>query len=293
MCPRLVLYLHEYYRVVTSALFHGNLMHIGMNMLSTFHLSAMLEKRLGTLPHLMTTMGAILCTSGVYLLVSWVASLLCGYDAWMYQHSVGFSGVLFHFCVLECHLISSGPRSLFGVIHVPPQWYPWALLILLQLFLPNLSFLGHLSGILTGTLHYYGVLSVITIGRDVDEWVVGAGSGTCTATSLTRLPLPGFVPATETRTFQDPSALFHAIGSGYKTLRRMIGYVLEVFIVCIFGRGHRLNSNARLWTLFPTTTSSGGPMSGCALEDDEEWGGLPTISSLVVETDSKQTSQVV
>ncbi len=281
MCPRLVIYLHEYYRFVTSALFHGSFIHVGMNMVSTFHLSTMLEKRLGTLPHLTTTLGAILVTSMVYTLVAGAASFLFGYDDWMYQHSVGFSGVLFHFCVLECNMISNGPRSLFGIVHVPPPLYPWALLIILQMFMPNLSFLGHLSGILTGTLQFYGLLGVITIGRDVDDWLFFA--------SLSRLP--GFVfTQTENRNFQEPSALFHSMAGGCRSVRRIIGHVIETLSVCIFGRGYRWNSNIRLWT---SKDSSGGQRVGSALEDDEEWGGLPTIASLPVDVESIPTSRLV
>jgi hypothetical protein len=41
-------------------------------------------------------------------------------------------------------------RSLFGFCNVPAAVYPWALLILLQIMMPGISFLGHLSGILCG-----------------------------------------------------------------------------------------------------------------------------------------------
>ena len=284
MCPRLVLYVHEYYRIITSALFHGNLMHIGMNMLSGFHLSTTLEKRLGTLPHLMTTLGAILCTSIVYLAVAWTASFLFAYDAWMYQHSVGFSGVLFHFCVLESHLSSNTSRSLFGVINVPTYLYPWALLILLQFFMPNLSFLGHLSGILTGTLQYYGLLDVITIGPDLEG---------LPAISWLAQRLGGFVAApslSDTAIFQQPNALLHSMRGGFRSIFRLAKNFLETFSVCIFGRGRRWNVNIRLfnWSSNSTSgapaglssTTSKGHVLGSALDEDEEWGGLPTIASL-------------
>lgn len=278
MCPRLVLYIHEYYRIVASAMFHGSFMHIGMNMLSTFHLSSMLEKQLGTLPHLMTALGAILSTSVVYIFIAWSASFLLRYDHFMYEHSVGFSGVLFHFCVLECNLVQSSSRSLFGIVNVPTQFYPWALLVALQVFMPNLSFLGHLSGIITGTLQHYGLLGVMTIGRDVDEWPASQ--------RLARIP--GFVSATDHRHFQDPEAFIHLMNSGCLSVGKVIGYVLETLSICIFGRGHRWNSNIRLWR---STEKSGGRTLSSSLEDDEEWGGLPTIASLG--TDSVKTSQIV
>lgn len=200
----------------------------------------------------------------------------------MYEHSVGFSGVLFHFCVLECNLVQTSSRSLFGIVHVPAQAYPWALLVVLQLFMPNLSFLGHLSGIITGTLQHYGLLSLVTIGRDVDEWPA--------TQRLARIP--GFVPATENRHFQDPESLMHLVNSGCRNVLKIIGYIVETLSVCIFGRGHRWNNNIRLWR---STEMSGGRMLSSSLEDDEEWGGLPTTASLGTDSQSQpvKTSQIV
>ena len=44
--------------------------------------------------------------------------------------------------------------------------YPWVLLVVLQLIMPNLSFLGHLSGILSGTLEYYGAFDGLFVSDD-------------------------------------------------------------------------------------------------------------------------------
>jgi hypothetical protein len=43
-------------------------------------------------------------------------------------------------------------RSVFGFFSVPAKLYPWVLLVLLQLLMPGISFLGHLGGILSGYL---------------------------------------------------------------------------------------------------------------------------------------------
>lgn len=281
MCPQLVFYLHEYYRILTSCVFHGSLMHIGMNMMSSYHLSMLLEKRFGTIPHFVTTLGAMLATSLFYLGISWLASTLFAYDALMYQHSVGFSGVLFHFLVLECNLSSSTSRSLFGVIEIPTYVYPWVLLLALQFFLPNLSFLGHLSGIVTGTLQHYGLLPIITVGSDLDN---------CSACRWL-VAIPGFVAAPtndNNRSFQEPSALGHSIRGGSRTVVTFIRNLAETFWVIIFGRGNRFNSNVRFWSNTRASgtpaqelpTLKGGHVLGSALEDDEEWGGLPTLAQL-------------
>lgn len=278
MCPRLVLYIHEYYRVVTSALFHANMMHIGMNMLSTSAISSMLEKRLGTLRHILSTLWAILLTAAIYIFISWAAYAIVGYDQWMYQHSVGFSGVIFHMSVLECNLSPSQSRSIFGFFSVPAFLYPWALLVILQVVMPNLSFLGHLAGILTGTLQYYGLLEFVLVGESfltemeswaVLRWLVG---------------LPNFVPTPTSsgQLRQERSSLFQSLRRGIGMVVKFVRDVLETFMVCIFGRGYGLNANIRLpgWS----TPSGGGDgrVLGMAhgIEDDHDWVGLPTVASL-------------
>jgi hypothetical protein len=50
--------------------------------------------------------------------------------------------------VVDTHLSSVAHRSIFGFLFVPSQWYPLALALFLQLLMPSVSFLGHLSGLL-------------------------------------------------------------------------------------------------------------------------------------------------
>jgi membrane associated rhomboid family serine protease len=130
MCPNDVINQHQLYRMVSSSLFHDGIMHIGMNMMSTLPLSTLLEQELGTLRHIFTVFWAILLTNSVYIFVAYSASALFSYDKLMYQHAVGFSGVLFHMVVLESSLVSRGGapfRTLFGVAKVPSWLYPWVL----------------------------------------------------------------------------------------------------------------------------------------------------------------------
>lgn len=283
MCPRLVLYLHEWYRVITGALFHANLMHIGMNMMSTFGISTLLEKRLGTLRHLLSTLWAILLTSLIYLGVSYALFLFLGETKWMYQHSVGFSGILFHMTVLECNLSTTRSRSLFGFVNVPTYLYPWALLILLQMFMPNLSFLGHLSGILTGTLQSYGSLDVLFVSeaylQEMESW--------STLQWLVRQPNFVATPSGSSRLFQESNSLGRSICNGVGMVVKFVRDLFETLGVCVFGRGRSLNSNIQLRGT-PTAWPSGGRTVGVGsavedVEDDQDWNGLPSPSSMAAQ----------
>ncbi|KAL0482502.1 rhomboid-like protein, partial [Acrasis kona] len=63
--------------------------------------------------------------------------------------SVGFSGILFSYIVMSSHY-SPVSQSLFGIYSVSAKYYPWFLLLISQILLPGASFLGHLSGIISG-----------------------------------------------------------------------------------------------------------------------------------------------
>ena len=52
--------------------------------------------------------------------------------------------------VLESSSSGGATRSLFGMISVPTKYYPWAMLIAMQIMMPSVSFMGHLSGLLLG-----------------------------------------------------------------------------------------------------------------------------------------------
>ena len=127
LCPRLVIFEGEVYRILTSALFHASLMHIGMNLGSVFAIGGMLEKRLGSLRMFCTMLLSILLTSVIYIMAALFLDVVLKKKGLMNQHSVGFSGVIFHLSVLECNLEPHASRSVFGLFVVPSFLYPWVL----------------------------------------------------------------------------------------------------------------------------------------------------------------------
>ena len=199
-----------------------------------------------------------------------------GFDGLMYQHAVGFSGVLFHLSVLECNMGQNRSRDLFGIVTVPSYLYPWVLLFALQFFMPGLSFMGHLAGIVTGTLQYHGVLDGILVEesylKEMDSW-----------SSLRWMSsMSSFVPTCDTRENisqgrRGPQELVGAICRFAKVAGRLVMNVLETIKVIIFGRGRELNSNIQLeeWSR---------PVMGHSLddgdaEDEDDWSGLPPMRS--------------
>ena len=268
LCPRLVIYMSEYYRFITSALFHGNIMHIGMNMMSTMAIGSNLEKRIGTLATATTILWGIQLTSFIYTFIAWVLYVVCGYEHLMNQHSVGFSGVIFQLAVLEANLSPNRTKSVFGFINVSSRMYPWALLFVIQFIMPHISFLGHLSGILVGTLQFHGCLNAIFPS---DEYLRSIEQ----KTSLVRLvSQPSFVKIPEAGTGigrrSEGSAGFLAEVGGPIAL--LVKNICETLKVMIFGRGEASNQNIQMSSI---GTAWGGDNSA---SDEEDWNGLPTIA---------------
>lgn len=266
MCPRLVLYLNEYYRFITSSLFHGSIMHIGMNMMSTMAIGSSLERRIGTLAMATTILWGIQLTSSIYVFVSWLLYVTFGYDHLMLQHSVGFSGVIFQLAVLEANLSPDRTRSVFGFINVSSKMYPWALLVILQFIMPQISFMGHLSGILIGTMQFHGSLDIIFPS---DQYLKESE----TLSSLQFLVnQPGFIKIPEAGSGlgqrEGSAGFFVAVGG---SIALFVKNICETLKVIIFGRGERSNENIQMGGL---GAAWGGSDS---IRDEEGWNGLPTI----------------
>jgi membrane associated rhomboid family serine protease len=131
LSPARVIRANEYYRILTSPLIHLNPMHIGMNMMSTFAINTMLEKRLGSLRVLFIVLASIVVTGFIHVFGAWILSLALGIHWLIRENSVGFSGVLFHLSVLECNLGTHDTRSVFGLFEVRANIYPWVLCVFL------------------------------------------------------------------------------------------------------------------------------------------------------------------
>lgn len=164
--PYGVIYKGEIYRIITSAFLHGGALHLGVNMLSTMTVGTSLERRLGT-----ARMGALLlCATLLCGTVHCALAILLPGPQYMRQHSLGFSGVLFAILVSESWR-SNSSRSIFGMVDVPARYYPIAALVAMQVLIPNVSFLGHLAGLLVGILEYYSALNLVLVPL---AWLVDA-----------------------------------------------------------------------------------------------------------------------
>eukprot|EP00899_Mesostigma_viride_P012638 jgi/Mesvir1/21375/Mv20859-RA.1 len=144
-------------RLLLSALYHVDETHLVYNMVSLLWKGAQLEPLMGTLPFLRCVAELLLLTQGTIVATSFLLARFAHVYGPYYQDcAVGFSGVLFALKVVLGHkLPHQRPYQVYG-IPVAPRYAAWAELALIQLMLPNVSFLGHLSGILAGLMYVHG-----------------------------------------------------------------------------------------------------------------------------------------
>ncbi|CAL0310033.1 unnamed protein product [Lupinus luteus] len=161
--PSAVISRFQVYRIYTSILFHGSLLHVFFNMMALVPMGSELERIMGSVRLLYVTV--LLATSNAILHV--LIALLVAYNPiqpyenLMNECAIGFSGVLFSMIVIETSLSGAQSRSVFGLFNVPAKWYPFLLLVVFQLLMQNVSLLGHLCGILSGFAYTYGLFNFV------------------------------------------------------------------------------------------------------------------------------------
>ena len=150
----------DWVRLVVPALRHTHDIHLYYNMVSLAWKGIELERRLGPVRFLITLVILTVTSSGLYVILAMVGAQVLEDPSLMSECAIGFSGVLFAMKVLNIHFsrAEETPTSFFGFL-VPMKHSVWLELIIIQVMVPNSSFMGHLAGILTGMLYVESPLS--------------------------------------------------------------------------------------------------------------------------------------
>ena len=171
----------EYWRILSATLSHEAIMHLGMNGLSLYNL-AFVEPQLGSFVYLLYTAELMVLVECVDAAARWFLAWRRDARAHWARKHLGFSGVLFawmmvataqlpEFCPLPMvplciptfdiplpFTISSGGLG----ARLPINLGPFLLLFLIQLLIPQSSFLGHASGIVAGLVVLWGGLAWVS-----------------------------------------------------------------------------------------------------------------------------------
>lgn len=161
----------ERWRLILSSFVHSNDLHVLYNMTSFLYKGVTLESALGSEYFLALIVYLSITAHTLYVLIALGARHLGITSSLMNRCVVGFSGVIFGLKVV----INSDQRyadravRIFG-ISIPGGGAPWAELFLASALMPNVSFLGHLTGILAGLIYVY-------VPRGVSRFVATTGRG--------------------------------------------------------------------------------------------------------------------
>lgn len=267
--------------MITSAFLHGSVFHVGMNMMTFLSIGSALEKKFGTMWHWTIICFSVISVSTTYVLIASTLYFSGIMAEVMNSHGVGFSGTLFHLLVIQCNLNSSTSHSVFGVFQVSSKFYPWVLLCLIQIIIPNVSFLGHFSGILVGQLHTMGIFNCMLpspqLLRSMDESRITRVISSSSGLQLNYIKTPFADDLFDTTfSYDNSSSIIDILLTYLQLICKFIKDVLDTIKVIIFGRGREANDNIRLNEAEMSSLLVGlGNVNLNSIGEEEEFVGLP------------------
>jgi len=184
----------EYLRLLVPAIRHTHDLHLYYNMVSLAWKGLVLERRVGSAKFLLTLVLLTVMSSTAYVGLALLGSDLLGDPTIMRQCAIGFSGVLFALKVINNNQRSSR-SSYFGFL-IPMKYAVWIELVVIQIIVPNSSFMGHLAGILAGLVYtkgpINGLLSILPLSSSSS--VLPSAPATLTLCFLQTCLYLGLVP---------------------------------------------------------------------------------------------------
>ncbi|KAL9656719.1 hypothetical protein ABK040_002986 [Willaertia magna] len=145
----------EVWKFFTFPFFHGNILHILFNMLALYQFGNQIESTLGTIYFACLTFLFLLISPAIWLAIDAILVDALGSPRAlgfiMNSCTVGYSGVLFAYLVLTVQY-----RPLYekwypnaNYSDCAPKLIPWLALVITSFIMPNVSFMGHLTGMLS------------------------------------------------------------------------------------------------------------------------------------------------
>eukprot|EP00698_Gefionella_okellyi_P022489 TRINITY_DN7463_c0_g4_i2.p1 TRINITY_DN7463_c0_g4~~TRINITY_DN7463_c0_g4_i2.p1 ORF type:complete len:297 (+),score=36.94 TRINITY_DN7463_c0_g4_i2:28-891(+) len=161
-------FVWQLHRIFAAPVVHLSVMHLLFNMMAFLPMSRTMERSLGSIQYLWALLFLIAAIGVTHLSLAFVISSnpIYQFSSFYYDCSAGLSAVIFALLVIYANSSANQQFSIFGFFQVPAKIYPWVLLLVIQLLMPGVSLLGHLSGILVGYLYTSPVGEYITLSDD-------------------------------------------------------------------------------------------------------------------------------
>ncbi|OQS06535.1 hypothetical protein THRCLA_01425 [Thraustotheca clavata] len=151
LCPAEIVRQKSLSRLVVSAFLHGDEWHLYNNLASLLWKGVQLELSLGSQRFLQMVGILLILSHSIDVGASYALSIYMNSNQPIRQCSIGFSAVLFALKIV-LNYNSPSHTSIMGII-VPTRYVAWLELVYLHYFVPQSSFVGHLSGILAGYIY--------------------------------------------------------------------------------------------------------------------------------------------
>ncbi|KAL9650095.1 hypothetical protein ABK040_016416 [Willaertia magna] len=161
--------LNSIFRIFFNSTFHHDFLHYLFNCISFLGLGILLEKLINSLNFLFLILFSLFNTflifNCLFYLIYFLQYILQFNFLTDLQNSlqnslqsicfIGFSGIIFSILVNYCQLNKNNNMSIFGMLQIKSIYYPFIMLFITSILLPNSSFFGHFIGIINGYIFYY------------------------------------------------------------------------------------------------------------------------------------------
>lgn len=153
----------HYWRVLSAAFSHLDLMHLLFNMSSLLSLGQVMEAAMGSVYYLRVTVLLIAASTAITLGMTHVLIHRMGRTEYEERNAVGYSCVVFGWMAI--HALIGAEHSVavpFLGIEVPVVLTPFLSLFVTQIIVRRASFMGHLAGIVAGYAIGVGLFAWLT-----------------------------------------------------------------------------------------------------------------------------------
>ena len=151
----------QWKRLFTSPFVHAGDYHLYYNMASFMWKAVTLERHFGSAYFAYMVAVFSVATGLLYLALHYAMAELLDQWSAMQSCAVGFSAVIFALKVVTTHIQPAGMTLVMGFFPIPTRLACWAELVIISVLFPNVSFVGHLAGILVGLAYVWGPLKMV------------------------------------------------------------------------------------------------------------------------------------
>jgi membrane associated rhomboid family serine protease len=153
---RLVVIEHQYWRAFSASLSHISLIHLGFNMFSSWQLRNV-EMSIGIAEYFRLTFIFLILSICVQQSLHAVLARTRFGERTQNTIGVGYSCVVFAWMTFASLKTSDSSIDLI-LFKVPFSFSPFFSLVVTQMIIPNVDFVGHLAGILAGYIEGWGLV---------------------------------------------------------------------------------------------------------------------------------------